>query len=107
LAFVLLRRGHFAPDRQLRRRCLGMLGASVAMGAVLWGLQVLVFAPPPHGLLRFAALGGLVGAGMVAYALAASLLGAYDLRDVGRLMSRRRLRGNSGSAISSPPTAET
>jgi putative peptidoglycan lipid II flippase len=107
LAFVLLRRGHFAPDWQFRRRCLGMVGASVAMGGVLWALGVLLFAAPPHGLLRFAALGGLVGAGMLAYALAASLLGAYDLREVGRLMSRRRLRGDGGSAISSAPTTET
>src|ERR1700722_13156768 len=38
LAFVLLRRGHFVPDRQLGRRCLGMIGASGAMAVVLWGL---------------------------------------------------------------------
>src|SRR6195952_4373084 len=36
LAFILLRRGHWVPDRQLRRRCGGMLGASMAMGLVLW-----------------------------------------------------------------------
>jgi putative peptidoglycan lipid II flippase len=107
LAFVLLRRGHFAPDRQLQRRCLGMAGASVVMGAVLWGLRIVMFQTPLHGVLRFAALGALVGAGLLAYALAASVLGAYDLRDVGRLMSRRRLRGDGGSAISSPPTTET
>jgi putative peptidoglycan lipid II flippase len=107
LGFVLLRRGHFAPDRELQRRCLGMVGASVAMSVVLWGLRTLMFQTPPHGWLRFASLGGLVGAGMLAYAVAASLLGAYDLRDIGRKMSRRRLRGDSGSVISSPPTTET
>jgi putative peptidoglycan lipid II flippase len=107
LGFVLLRRGHFAPDRQLRRRCLGMVGASVVMGAVLWGLRILMFQAPPHGWVRLGLLGGLVGAGMLAYAVAASLLGAYDLRDVGRMISRRRLRGGGGSAISSPPTTET
>jgi putative peptidoglycan lipid II flippase len=107
LALVLFRRGHFAPDRQLHRRCVGMIGASLAMGAALWGLRMLLFQTPTHGLLRLASLGGLVGAGVLAYAVAASLLGAYDLRDVGRMMSRRRLRGDGGSAISSPPTTET
>jgi putative peptidoglycan lipid II flippase len=107
LALVLLRRGHFAPDRQLHRRCAGMVGASLAMGAALWGLRMLLFQAPPHGLVRLVSLGGLVGAGLLAYAVAASLLGAYDLRDVGRMMSRRRLRGDGGSAISSPPTTET
>jgi tryptophanyl-tRNA synthetase len=34
-------------------------------------------------------------------------LHAITLRDVGRMMSRRRLRGDGGSAISSPPTTET
>ena len=83
-----------------------MVGASVVMAAVLWGLQFVLYRVPTHGLMRLAALGGLVGAGMVAYALAASLLGAYDLRDIARMMSRRRLRHESGSAISSAPTTE-
>jgi putative peptidoglycan lipid II flippase len=107
LGFVLLRRGHFAPDRQLQRRCLGMVGASLSMGAVLWGLRMVLFQTPPHGLLRLASLGGLVGAGMLAYSAAGWLLGAYDLSDIGRVMSRRRLRRGGGSAISSPPTTET
>jgi putative peptidoglycan lipid II flippase len=106
LAIMLRRRGHFAPDAQLRRRCLGMMGAAAVMGAILWGLGMLLFATPPHGWLGLASLGGLVGAGLLAYAIAASLLGAYDLRDVGRMMSRRRLRGDGGSAISSAPTTE-
>ena len=84
-----------------------MVGASIAMSGVLWGLRILMFHAPPHGLLRLALLAGLVSAGMLAYAIAASLLGAYNLRDVGRMMSRRRLRGKDVSAISSPPTTET
>jgi putative peptidoglycan lipid II flippase len=106
LTFVLLRRQHLVPDYQLRRRCLGIMGASVAMAAVLWGLRILTFQAPPHGWLRMASLGGLVGAGVLAYAVAASLLGAYDLRDIRRMMSRRRLRGDGGSASRSPPTTE-
>jgi putative peptidoglycan lipid II flippase len=84
-----------------------MLGAAAIMAAVLWGLQVFLFRDPPHGWLKMAYLAALVGAGMVAYAAAASLLGAYDLRDLRRMMSRRRLRGNSGSAITPAPTTET
>jgi putative peptidoglycan lipid II flippase len=106
LAFVLYQRGHFVPDRQLGRRCLGMIGASLTMAGVLWGLRIFLFETPVHGWVRVASLAGLVGAGMLAYAVAASLLGAYDLRDVGRMMSRRRLRGDGGSAISSAPTTE-
>jgi hypothetical protein len=84
-----------------------MVGASVAMGLVLWGVRILLFQTPPHGWRGLASLAGLVGAGMLAYAIAASLLGAYDLRDIGRMMSRRRLRREGGSAISSAPTTET
>jgi putative peptidoglycan lipid II flippase len=53
-----------------------------------------------------ASLAGLVGAGVVVYGIAASVFGAYDLRDIGRMMSRRRLRGEAGSAISSASTTE-
>jgi len=107
LAFVLLRRGHFVPDHQLRKRCIGMIGASLAMALVLWALRDVLFEAPPHRWLRVLSLAGLVGAGMLSYAVAAPLLGAYDLRDIRRMMSRRRLRGESGSAISSAPTSET
>ena len=107
LAFVLKLRGHLVSDQQLRRRCLGMIGASVTMALMLWGLRVLLFQAPSHGWVRLASLGGLVGGGMLAYAIAASLLGAYDLRDVVGMMSRRRLRRAGGSAISAAPTTET
>jgi len=107
LTFVLLHRRHFVPDAQLRRRCVGMAGASLSMGLVLWGVRLWLFRVPPHAGLRMVSLAVLVGAGMLAYAAAAPLLGAYDLRELGRMMSRRRLRGVSGSAINSAPTTET
>ena len=59
--------------------------------------------PRTDGLVRFVALGVLITAGLLTYAVAAQLFGAYDLRDVGRLMARRRLRGAKGSAISPAP----
>jgi putative peptidoglycan lipid II flippase len=107
LAVVLGRRGFFVPDPTLRRRCAGMAGASASMGLVLWGVRDWLFAEPPAGSLRIIFLAILVGAGMAAYAAAASLLGAYNLRDVLRMMSRRRLRAAGGSAISASPTTET
>ena len=107
LAFVLVRRGHFVPDRKLWKRCMGMIGASLVMALCLWGSRVLLFQAPPHGWMRMMSLAGLVGSGLVAYAASASVLGAYDLRDAGRMMSRRRLRSGLGSAISSAPTTET
>ncbi len=107
LALGLSQRGHLVPDKKLRRRSLGMIGASIVMAFVLWQTRILLFQGLPHGWLRLASLAGLVGAGVVAYAVAAALLGAYDLRDVGRMMSRRRLRGEGGSAISSVSTTET
>jgi putative peptidoglycan lipid II flippase len=107
LGFVLHRRGHFQPDRQLLRRIVGMEAASIVMGAALIGARVLLFSGPSHGLIRFLALGALITVGLLAYAVAAQLFGAYDLREVGRVMSRRRLRGAKGSAISPAPSVET
>lgn len=106
LGFVLLRRGHFVPDRKLRLRCLGMVGASFVMALVLLGARALLFDVAPHGWWRLASLAALVGAGMVSYGLVAPLLGAYDLRDLKRMMSRRRLPPSVGSAISPPPKTE-
>jgi putative peptidoglycan lipid II flippase len=77
------------------------------MALVLWGLRILLFQAPPHGWTRMISLAGLVSAGMLVYGIAASVFGAYDLRDIGRMMSRRRLRGEPGSAISSASTTET
>jgi putative peptidoglycan lipid II flippase len=107
LGFVLHRRGHFQPDRQLLRRLVGMEAAAIVMGAVLIGARALLFDAPSHGLMRFLALGALITAGLLTYAIAAQLFGAYDLREIGRVMSRRRLRRAEGSAISPAPSIET
>lgn len=92
LGAVLMRRGHLRPDAMLYRRMLAMLASSVIMALVLWFLRDLLFAEPLRGLARFAALGALIAAGMLVYGIAAQLTGAYDLRDVARMMSRRRSR---------------
>lgn len=108
LGVVLHRQGYLQPDHQLLRRLVGMLAASLTMGAVLIGIDRLLFtAAPAHGLVRFLSLGALITAGLLTYAVAAQLFGAYDLREIGRVMSRRRLRGAEGSAISPAPSVET
>ena len=99
LAWVLHRRGQFVVDDQLNRRAARMLGAALAMAVVLFGLEETVFPPLAHGgqLLRFAGLAILVGGGMAAYAAAGQVLGAFDFRDLGgRLLRRRRSRPAEG-----------
>jgi putative peptidoglycan lipid II flippase len=90
LGAVLMRRGHLRPDAMLYRRLLAMLASSAIMALALWLLRDRLFAAPVHGLARFAALGVLIASGMGVYGIAAQLTGAYDLRDVARMMSRRR-----------------
>lgn len=107
LGVILVRRGHFRPDRTLRRKVVGMLAASVAMGLALLALRPLLFGAPSQGTVRLLALTGLIAAGLLTYAGAAQAFGAYDLRDVMRMMSRRRLRRSGGSVISPAPTKET
>ena len=107
LGIVLNRRGHCVPDRQLWRRCIGTLGSSAVMAVTLWKLQIWLFQSPSHGWAGMAYLAGLVGTGMLAYALASLLLGGYEVQGIRRLMLRRRLRNPARSTISSAPTTET
>ncbi len=85
LGWLLWRRGHFLPDRRLRRRLPRLLLAAALMGAALWGLEGLLFPAGPGW--RFASLAALIGAGGVVYFGAAQVLGALDLR---AMLRRRR-----------------
>lgn len=90
LALALRRRGHFAPDAQLRKRLPRILAATAAMAIVLWGLLPVAarwFAGP--GEQRIAVLAVLVAAGMAVFGLAALAGGAADLKEVRRLVTRR------------------
>lgn len=89
LAIVLARKGRLATDARLRRRLPRMAGAAFAMAVVLVVAQPWL-APMLAGGWRWAALGLLVGGGLAAYALAAQLLGAFDLRQI---VSAARRRG--------------
>lgn len=107
IAVMLLRRGFLVPDVALRRRLPRMLLAALAMAATLWFAEDPLFAAAAQGRgLRYLALVALVGLGCTTYLVAAQLLGAFDLRDVLRLLRRRRLRQAAGSAISPAPTPE-
>jgi putative peptidoglycan lipid II flippase len=89
LAFMLRRRGYFAPDAQLKRRLPRMVLATVIMAATLWGLM---HALEPwlagSGPTRLLAFGVLVVAGLVLYGLAALLTGAADLKEARRLIGK-------------------
>ncbi|PPQ34316.1 murein biosynthesis integral membrane protein MurJ [Rhodopila globiformis] len=107
LATILLRRAHLKPDHQLIRRLIGMIGASLVMTGGLILVRIHLFAVAPHGWPRYASLAALIVTGLLGYAVAVPVLGAYNLRDIKRVMSRRRLQSVNKSATSPVITTET
>jgi len=94
LAFALHRRGHLQLDPQIRRRLPRMVLAAVAMAAALYFADGPLFAAAEAGRgLKWVALALLVTLGFAVYAIAGQLLGAFDLRDLWRLLARRRRVG--------------
>jgi putative peptidoglycan lipid II flippase len=90
LWWVLRRRGHFAVDARLRRSGLRLLLATAAMVVVLVGLDPLLQPWTESGLLlRIAALAVLLGAGGIAYLVAARLLGIFTLAELRSQFSRK------------------
>jgi putative peptidoglycan lipid II flippase len=92
LAARLRARGHLALDARARRRLPRSLAASVAMGVALWGVQA-ALAPWLDGageLQRFAALAGLVTAGLAAYLALAFAARAVEPADLKGLVRRQR-----------------
>jgi putative peptidoglycan lipid II flippase len=91
LAVMLRRRGFLVADTRLLRRLPRIAAAALVMAATLWGIRSAGFEPASmsHGV-RWAGLAVLVGAGMLAYAVAGQVLGGFDVREVlGRLRRRR------------------
>ena len=88
---TLVRRGAFVADARIKRAVPRILLASLVMGGALFAAAP-VLAPwlsaPTTVLLRFAALGALVGGGLIVYAVAALVLGAVDMRQFRRLLRR-------------------
>ncbi len=90
LAVLLGRRGQLALDARLRRRLVRMALAAFAMAVVLVLVQRWVFIPVEATAgLRWAGLAALVGLGLGAYGVAGQLLGAFDVRELVRMMRRR------------------
>ncbi len=77
LAALLRRRGHFAPDRLLASRLARMAIATLAMGAAVLVLRlILIRAPGAH--VPVAVLAVLIATGLAAYGALAQRLGIYD-----------------------------
>jgi putative peptidoglycan lipid II flippase len=88
LLALLVRRGHFSLDDRARRNLPRVIAAALGMGAFLALLRFVLPAAVLAGpaLARIAALAGLVGAGLAAFAVLALALGVADWRDIlGRL----------------------
>ncbi len=87
LGWLLHRRGQFTPDRRLRRRLPRLVVATLLMAATLLTAEWLLF--PSDRIIRFAALAGLIGAGIAVYFAAAHAIGGLDLRELKALARRR------------------
>jgi putative peptidoglycan lipid II flippase len=75
-------------DSRYRQRLWRIVAASVAMGAVLLGSELLLSPFFGAGPLRYAALALLVTMGLVSYMIFARLFGAFTLRELSGAMRR-------------------
>ncbi|MFP7674219.1 murein biosynthesis integral membrane protein MurJ [Marivita sp. S0852] len=69
-------------DSQFRRRIWRVCLASIVMGAVLWLTSLLLGRMLSLAGIRFLALAGLIGTGVITYAIAGQILGAFSLREL-------------------------
>jgi len=90
LYMTLRKRGHFAPDAQLRRRIPRLLLAALMMGAVLFLLGPYADPYLTRGfLIRVAALVVLCSGGVIVYFLASLVTRAFVPGDLKLLLRRR------------------
>lgn len=91
LVTTLMRRSHFEPDANLKKRGGMILLASIIMALALWGASFPLdglFQPSNGALVQIVALLGLVGGGAVVYLVTAQLTGAVNAKAL--LNSMRR-----------------
>lgn len=90
LAYILYKRGHFAPDVSLQYFVLKCLVSTFGMMAVLWGTADLL-EPMLHDLFfwQVGALCFLVGVGGAAYAGLIVLSGGIALKDLKRILAKK------------------
>jgi len=90
LLLLLVRRGHYHSDKRLVRRSLGMIFASVIMGAGLWYAADILHPHFSSDLVsRIIALASLIAGGAGLYAVVAVLTGAARLSDLKNMLKRR------------------
>ncbi len=90
LGFVLLRRGHWRPDRPLVRRLVRTLGCALAMVAVLLGLAHLLQGDlTAHGPWRYGAMGLMIAVGGGVFMGLAQWSGAARLQEITTQLRRR------------------
>ena len=91
LWFILRRHGHLAIDARLRRRALGLFGATAVLAAALFGLNPMV-TPLLAGpvLHRAAGLAVLLSLAAAIYFAAAALFGGFATAELRALVRRRR-----------------
>ena len=86
---ALRRRGELVLDARLRRSLARLLGATLAMGAALLACERVVDRHMAGALVdRVLWLGGLIAIGGIVYFAAAIALGAFDPRELKRLLRR-------------------
>ena len=89
LCVLLLKSGDLTLDARLKKHLPRIGLASAVMGSALWwGRQHLPDLGASNIFMDFVWLMGVTGAGALLYALAATLLRAYDLADIGSAFSR-------------------
>jgi putative peptidoglycan lipid II flippase len=89
LSWGLRKRGHLAPDARLKRRLARAFAASIVMTAAVLTAAYLA-APLFAGgeALRALALAAIVLTGIVSFAVAGRILGAFDASEIRRLFRR-------------------
>ncbi|UYV36179.1 murein biosynthesis integral membrane protein MurJ [Rhodobacteraceae bacterium D3-12] len=75
-------------DKRFKRRTWRIILASAVMGAVLWGTNLLLGPLITAAGWRYLALLLLVGAGVLSYALAGQMLGAFHVRELRSALRR-------------------
>jgi len=89
LSVLLLRSGDLAPDAPLMKHLPRVVLASIVMGAGLsWGRALMPDLSSANIVMDFVWLICVTGAGAILYAVAATLLRAYDLADIGADQTR-------------------
>ncbi len=88
LAVLLRRRGFFTTDSRLRAKAPRLIAATLVMAAALWGAQTLLWPLAQGQLMAVAMLAAMVATGLVAFAVAAHVLGAAKFAEIKGMLRR-------------------